>query len=125
MAYELGLNPIVIDIDSFGRERRYLNMPVMKPLQSAILSCDVAFMLCDQMLTDFGMFLGNSDECDFALLGHSRRFTLEARGLCSGISMQNGSSGIENAPKGLRNFSIKEGSSMSQQQEELILPAKW
>ena len=81
VAYELGLNPIVIDIDTFGRERRFLKMPVMKPLQAAILSCDVAFMLSDQMLTDFGMFLGNSDECDSALLGHSRRFTLEARGL--------------------------------------------
>ena len=81
MALELGLHPIVIDIDSFGCEKRYLNMPVMKPLREAILASDVSFMLCDQMLTDFGMFLGDTDECDQALLGHSRRFTLEARGL--------------------------------------------
>ncbi len=81
VAYELGLNPIVIDIDTFGRERRYLTLPVMKPLKAAILSCDVAFMLTDQMLTDFGRFMGNSDETDSTLLGHSRRFTLEARGL--------------------------------------------
>ncbi len=80
-ALELGLHPAVIDIDSFGREQRYLKMPVMKPLRSAILNSDLAFMLCDQMLTDFGMFLGNRDECDTALLGHNRRFTLEARGL--------------------------------------------
>jgi hypothetical protein len=82
IALESGLHPLVIDIDSFGRgEKRYLGMPLLKPLQAAILSCDLAFMLTDQMLTDFGMFLGNSDECDFSLLGKSRRFTLEARGL--------------------------------------------
>ncbi|OQA77566.1 MAG: hypothetical protein BWY31_04473 [Lentisphaerae bacterium ADurb.Bin242] len=78
---ELGLNPVVIDIDSFGRDARYLSMKVMKPLKAAILASDLSFMLTDQMLTDFGMFLGNSDECDTALLGANRRFTLEARGL--------------------------------------------
>ena len=34
VANELGLNPIVIDIDTFGRERRYLKMPVMKQARS-------------------------------------------------------------------------------------------
>jgi len=78
---ELGLNPVVIDIDSFGRDERYLSMKAMMPLKAAILASDLTFMLTDQMLTDFGMFLGNSDECDTALLGANRRFTLEARGL--------------------------------------------
>ena len=45
------------------------------------LHADLVFMLTDQMLTDFGMFLGNPDECDTALLGHSRRFTFEATGM--------------------------------------------
>lgn len=81
VSMELGLNPMVIDIDSFGRERRYLTMKVLEPLRAAILNADLSFMLTDQMLTDFGMFLGNPDECDTALLGKGRRFTLEARGL--------------------------------------------
>lgn len=81
VAMELGLNPIVIDIESFGGDFRYLGMKPMKPLQAAIRASDLAFMLTDQMLTDFGMFLGDVEEMDTSLLGASRCFTLEARGL--------------------------------------------
>lgn len=85
VARELGLHPLVIDIDVYGRDReyrrKYLGMPALKPLRAAILACDAAFMLTDQMLTDFGMFLGDGDEMDASLTGIGRRYTLEARGL--------------------------------------------
>jgi len=81
VAKELGLSALIVDIDCYGGEERYMKLPVMEPLRQAILHADLVFMLTDQMRTDFGMFLGNSDECDTALLGHSRRFTFEATGM--------------------------------------------
>jgi len=81
VARELGLSAMIIDIDCYGGDERYMKLPVMEPLRQAILHADLVFMLTDQMLTDFGMFLGNPDECDTALLGHSRRFTFEETGM--------------------------------------------
>ncbi len=80
-ARDIGMQAIVIDIDMYGSRERYLKMPVIAPLKAAILNADICFMVTDQMLTDYGMFLGNSDDCDKALLGKSRRYTLEARGM--------------------------------------------
>jgi len=80
-ARALGLRALIVDIDPYGGAGRYLDLPVLPPLKAAILHADLSFMLTDQMLTDYGMFLGNSDDCDQALLGKSRRYTLEARGL--------------------------------------------
>ena len=80
-ARDFGLRPIIIDIDMYGGRERYLKMPVINPLKAAILNADICFMVTDQMLTDYGMFLGDSDDCDQALLGKSRRYTLEARGM--------------------------------------------
>ncbi|MDD4099074.1 MAG: hypothetical protein PHC30_09905 [Lentisphaeria bacterium] len=81
VARELGLHPLVADIDSYGRGQRYLAMPSLRPLRAAILASDAAFMLTDQMLTDFGLFLGDGDAMDASLTGAGRRYTLEARGL--------------------------------------------
>ncbi|MBR6791390.1 MAG: hypothetical protein IKM31_11060 [Oscillospiraceae bacterium] len=80
-AKALGAKVMIIDIDMYGGEERYMKLPVMEPLRQAILHADIVFMATDQMRTDFGMFLGNSDECDSALLGHSRRFTFESGGM--------------------------------------------
>lgn len=81
VARDLDANGIIIDIDHWGGTEKYMKMPVMEPLRQAILHSDVAIMLTDQMKTDFGRFLGNSDECDSALLAGSRRFTFEATGM--------------------------------------------
>ena len=80
-AKALGAKVMIIDIDMYGGEERYMQLPVMEPLRQAILHADLVFMATDQMRTDFGRFLGNSDECDTALLGHSRRFTFESAGM--------------------------------------------
>ena len=78
---ELGIDSILIDIDHYGGCERFMRMPVIESLRQAILHSDIALMITDQMRTDFGLFLGNTDECDEALLGHSRRYTFEATGL--------------------------------------------
>ncbi len=76
-----GMNAMIIDIDMYGGKAGYMKLPVMDPLKHAILNSDIAFMVTDQMKTDFGRFLGNRDECDTALLGHNKRFTFEANGM--------------------------------------------
>ena len=81
VARDLGVNGIIIDIDHWGGTEKYMKMPVMEPLRQAILHSDVAIMLTDQMKTDFGIFLGNSDDCDAALVAGTRRFTFEATGM--------------------------------------------
>lgn len=78
---ELGVNGIIIDIDHWGGEEKYMKMPVMEPLRQAILHSDVSIMLTDQMKTDFGIFLGDSDDCDAALVAGTRRFTFEGTGM--------------------------------------------
>jgi hypothetical protein len=80
-AKELGMNSIIIDIDLYGGSERYMKFPVMEPLRAAILNSNITFMVTDQMKTDFGIFLGNTDECDIALMGVGKRFTLEANGM--------------------------------------------
>ena len=80
-AREMEMNSIIIDIDHYGGSERYMKLPVMQPLKAAIMNADITFMVTDQMKTDFGRFLGNSDECDTALLGIGKRFTLEANGM--------------------------------------------
>jgi len=81
VAKQMGANGIIVDIDMYGGDERYMKLPVMEPLRQAILRSDVTFMLTDQMLTDFGRFLGDRDECDTALLGHNKRFTFESTGM--------------------------------------------
>ena len=80
-AGQLGMNAIIIDVDAYGGRRQYADFPAIAPLRSAIAAADVCFMLTPQMRTDFGTFLGGADECDDALQGASRRFTLEAGGM--------------------------------------------
>lgn len=80
-AKSFGINSIIIDIDHYGGQENYMKLPIMEPLRQAILQADIAFMVTDQMKTDFGMFLGSIDDCDTSLLGHNKRFTLEARGM--------------------------------------------
>lgn len=81
VARDLGVNGIIIDIDHWGGTEKYMKMPVMEPLRQAILHADVSIMLTDQMKTDFGIFLGNSDECDAALVAGTRRYTFEGTGM--------------------------------------------
>ena len=81
VAREWGARGIIIDIDHWGGTEKYMKMPVMEPLRQAILHSDVAIMLTDQMKTDFGIFMGNTDDCDAALVAGSRRFTFEATGM--------------------------------------------
>lgn len=81
VAKDEGIHGIIIDIDHYGGEERYMKMPVMDSLRQAIIHSDIAFMVTDQMKTDFGIFLGNTDDCDTALLGHNKRFTFEANGM--------------------------------------------
>ncbi len=80
-ARDFGMVPIIVDIDAFGRGERYLKMPPLRALKAAVQAADCSFMLTDQMLTDFGLFFGNSDETDTSLLGKDKRFTLEANGM--------------------------------------------
>ena len=80
-AKNLGMHSLIIDIDHYGGSERYRKLPLMAPLRAAILNADISFMVTDQMKTDFGLFLGNPDECDTALLGVGKRFTLEANGM--------------------------------------------
>jgi len=77
----LGMSAIIVDVDAYAGRERYANIPVMPPLKAAILAADICFMLTPQMMTDFGTYLGATDDCDEALLGKSRRFTLEAGGM--------------------------------------------
>lgn len=80
-ARDLEMSAIIVDVDAYGGRERYANIPVIPPLKAAILSADICFMLTPQMMTDFGTYLGAVDDCDEALLGKSRRFTLEAGGM--------------------------------------------
>jgi len=80
-ARDLGMSAIIVDVDAYGGRERYANISVMPPLKAAILAADICFMLTPQMMTDFGTYLGATDDCDEALLGKSRRFTLEAGGM--------------------------------------------
>ena len=80
-ARDLGMSAITVDVDAYAGRERYANIPVMPPLEAAILAADICFMLTPQMMTDFGTYLGAVDDCDEALLGKSRRFTLEAGGM--------------------------------------------
>lgn len=81
VARDLDVHGIIIDIDHWGGTEKYMKMPVMEPLRQAIAHADVAIMLTDQMKTDFGIFMGNSDDCDASLVAGSRRFTFEATGM--------------------------------------------
>lgn len=72
---------LIVDIDMYGGEEAYANLPIMEPLRQAILTSDIAFMVTDQMKTDFGHFLGSIDDTDASLLGHNKRFTFEATGM--------------------------------------------
>lgn len=81
VARDMGANSITIDIDPYGGQEKYMNLPVMPPLRQAILHADVALMLTDQMKTDFGRFLGGIDDTDASLVAGSRRFTFEATGM--------------------------------------------
>ena len=80
-ARKLGMNVFIADVDVYGGEEGYANMPVMEPLRQAILHSDITFMTTPQMKTNFGLFLGSQKDCDSALTGRSKRFTFEIGGL--------------------------------------------
>ena len=75
-----GVRCIIIDIDHYSADK-YRDLPIIRPLREAILHSDIAFMVTDQMKTDFGRFLGSIDDTDASLLGFNKRFTLEANGM--------------------------------------------
>lgn len=79
-AKEIGMKPLLIDIDIY-EFLNYRKIPFIPALKAAIEAADVSLNTTEQMYTDFGIFFGNSDECDTALLGKQRRFTLEIRGM--------------------------------------------
>ena len=81
VAREVGARSIIIDIDHYGGQEKYMKLPIMEPLRQAILHSDVAIMLTDQMKTDFGRFLGGINDTDSSLVAGSRRFTFEATGM--------------------------------------------
>ena len=80
-ARDLGMDGFIADVDAYAGGEHFANIPVMPPLKAAVLAADICFMLTPQMMTNFGTYLGAPDDCDEALLGKSRRFTLEAGGM--------------------------------------------
>lgn len=81
VARDLGMNGFIADVDAYAGAEHFANIPVMPPLRAAVLAADICLMLTPQMMTNFGVYLGAQDDCDEALLGKSRRFTLEAGGM--------------------------------------------
>ncbi len=81
VARECGCNAVILDVDMYGGEEGYVNIPIMQPVRQAILHADISFMTTPQMKTGFGTYLGTQDDGDEALLGKSKRFTFEHNGM--------------------------------------------
>ncbi|MDD6308941.1 MAG: hypothetical protein PUB07_06300 [Clostridia bacterium] len=80
-AKQLGINSVIADVDMYGGEEGYDNIPIMEPLKQAILHADITFMTTPQIKTGFSTYLGTRDEGDESLLGKSKRFTFECGGM--------------------------------------------
>ena len=81
VARECGCNAVILDVDMYGGQEGYDNIPIMAPVRQAILHADITFMTTPQMKTGFSTFLGSRDEGDESLLGKSKRFTFEHGGM--------------------------------------------
>ena len=81
VARECGCHPVILDVDMYGGQEGYDNIPIMKPVQQAILHADITFMTTPQIKTGFQTYLGSIDAGDASLLGKSKRFTLESGGM--------------------------------------------
>ena len=80
-AKSLQMNVFIADVDVYGGEEGYDNLPVMEPLRQAILHADITFMTTPQIKTGFSMYLGNKKDGDASLAAGTKRFTLEAGGM--------------------------------------------
>lgn len=80
-AKEAGIGCFIVDVDAYGGEEGYDNIPIMEPLRQAILHSDITFMTTPQIKTGFSTYLGTRTEGDESLLGKSKRFTLEIGGM--------------------------------------------
>ncbi len=80
-AKKLGMRPILIDLDVYGGEEGYDNLPIMEPLRQAILHADISFMTTPQIKTSFAHFLGSQASGDTALTGAGKRYIFEINGI--------------------------------------------
>ncbi len=81
VARECGFNAVILDVDMYGGQEGYDNIPIMEPVRQAILHADITFMTTPQIKTGFSTYLGSRDEGDESLLGKSKRFTFESGGM--------------------------------------------
>ncbi|MBE7025065.1 MAG: hypothetical protein E7408_03305 [Ruminococcaceae bacterium] len=81
VARECGYNAVILDVDMYGGQEGYDNIPIMEPVRQAILHADITFMTTPQIKTGFSTYLGSRDEGDESLLGKSKRFTFESGGM--------------------------------------------
>jgi len=83
-AASLGLLPLLVDISEHGGPpgfTRYHNMPLVPPLRAAIEAADICLMTTEQKYTDFGILMHERAQCDLALLGDNRRYTVDIHGI--------------------------------------------
>ena len=81
VAKNMGCPVFICDVDMYGGNEGYANIPVMRTLRNAILSADITFMTTPQMKTGFQTYLGSQKEGDSSLTGKEKRFTFEIGGL--------------------------------------------
>ncbi len=80
-AREHGINTCMIDVDVYGGDEGYVNLPIMEPVRQAILHADITFLTTPQVATGFHMFLGSRSAADQTLTGVGQKFTFEIGGL--------------------------------------------
>lgn len=102
-AKALSMNVFIADVDMYGGEEGYDNLPIMEPLRQAILHADITFMTTPQIKTGFSMYLGNQKDGDASLAAGTKRFTLEAGGM--GQWNLNREEVLRNRERALRMFS--------------------
>ena len=76
-----GINAMRIDLEIYGGEEGYDNLPIMEPLRQAIFAADISFMTTPQVKTSFSHFLGSQTAGDTSLTGAGKRYIFEICGL--------------------------------------------
>lgn len=76
-----GINSCMIDVDVYGGDEGYINLPVMEPVRQAILHADITFMVTPQVATGYHMYLGSRSTADSTLTGKGQKYTFEIGGL--------------------------------------------
>ena len=80
-AKNLGINAVILDFDIYGGDDKFMKMPIMTPVEQAILHADITFMVTPQILTGFDYYIGDQSSADLTLTGVGKRYTFEIDGL--------------------------------------------